>query len=164
MGDIHSTGSFGPWQGEEPRDTPIRGEYSFTHADLNTIKGLGGMLSSTGRYSGMLGEIGVTGTTDTPDFSLDVSGHAVDLKTQFDATVDGTTGDTKLNSVQATLLHTVLQVSGMVKRVDPEKGQGGTAGSYPGAGRGHDIDLTVTSNQARVEDLLTVDGRRCSAP
>ena len=138
VGDIHSTGYFGPWQSDEPRETPMDGEYSFTHADLNTIRGLGGMLSSTGKYSGTLGEIGVRGTTETPDFSLDVSEHPVALRTEFDATVDGTTGDTKLNSVRATLLHTVLQVNGMVIR----------------EASGHRIDLSVASDRARVEDLL----------
>ncbi len=61
VGDIHSTGQFGPWQDDAPRDTPVDGEYSFTNADLGTIKGIAGTLSSTGRYGGTLGEIGVTG-------------------------------------------------------------------------------------------------------
>ena len=115
VGEIHSTGHFGPWQ-DEPRDTPVDGGFSFTQADLGTIKGISGTLSSSGTYRGRLGEIGVTGTTDTPNFALDVSEHPMDLKTVFDATVDGTTGDTRLNSVRASFLETVLQVSGMVIR------------------------------------------------
>ncbi len=158
VGDIHSTGHFGPWHGDEPRDSPVDGSYSFTNADLGTIKGISGMLTSTGRYGGTLGEIGVTGTTDTPDFALDVSEHPVDLKTDFNATVDGTTGDTKLNSVHATLLHTVLDVDGMVMR----------ASDMPGAapGRnvpGHFIDLSVVSDRARVEDILRL-GAKTSPP
>jgi hypothetical protein len=147
VGEIHSTGHFGPWQDDQPRDTPVDGDYSFTHADLGTIKGIGGMLSSTGRFGGTLGEIGIVGTTDTPDFSLDVSEHPVDLKADFDATVDGTTGDTKLNRVHATLLHTVLEASGMVIRAND--GASG-AKNVPG----HSIDISVASDQARVEDLL----------
>jgi len=111
-GEIHSTGHFGPWQQEEPRDTALDGDYTFTNADLGTIKGISGTLASAGKFGGTLGEIGVTGTTDTPDFALDVSDHPVDLKTEFDATVDGTSGDTKLNHVHATLLHTALDVTG----------------------------------------------------
>jgi hypothetical protein len=146
VGEIHSTGHFGPWQREEPRDTPLDGDYSFTNADLGTIKGISGTLASTGRFGGTLGEIGVTGTTETPDFALDVSDHPVNLRTEFDATVDGTTGDTKLNHVHATLLHTTLDVSGVVMR----------ASDVPGAGNvsGHTIDLTVASDRARVEDVL----------
>jgi AsmA-like C-terminal region len=159
VGDIRSTGHFGPWHEDEPRDTPVYGVYSFTHADLKTIKGIGGTLSSTGKYGGTLGEIGVVGTTETPDFSLDVSERPVDLKTEFDATVDGTTGDTKLNSVRATMLHTVLRVSGTVIRAGNSRGQAGTQmtgteGERQNNVSGHFIDLSVVSDQARVEDIL----------
>ncbi len=54
VGDIRSSGLFGPWQQDSPRDTPVQGNYSFDNADLSTIKGIGGILSSTGQYSGTL--------------------------------------------------------------------------------------------------------------
>ena len=38
VGQIHSTGHFGPWQADDPRDTPIDGNYSFTNADLGPSK------------------------------------------------------------------------------------------------------------------------------
>lgn len=159
VGDIHTTGHFGPWQDDAPRDTPMDGEYSFTNADLGTIKGIAGTLSSTGRYGGTLGEIGVTGTTETPNFSVDVSEHPVDLRTQFDATVDGTTGDTRLNRVYATLRNTALEVSGMVRRVSGA-GASGAGVAMPGDSAqnvpGHSIDISVESDQARVEDILTL--------
>ncbi len=92
------------------------------------------------------------GETDTPDFSLDTAQHPVDLKTVFDATVDGTTGDTILNHVHATLLHTVLEVEGKVVRAQDENGRNATPGmeNVPG----HFIEIAVVSNQARVEDIL----------
>ena len=158
VGDIHSSGHFGPWQSEQPRDTPVDGNYSFTNADLGTIKGISGKLTSTGAYGGTLGEIGVTGTTDTPDFALDVSEHPVDLRTVFNATVDGTTGDTKLNSVHATLLRTVLDVNGMVMRASDMPGAVPSQ-SVPG----HFIDLSVASSRARVEDILRL-GAKTSPP
>ncbi|HUV96557.1 MAG TPA: hypothetical protein VMV98_03725, partial [Acidobacteriaceae bacterium] len=65
LGDIASTGNFGPWNADEPSDTPVNGSYSFTNADLSTTHGIAGMLSSQGRYSGQLGTITVDGTTDT---------------------------------------------------------------------------------------------------
>ena len=46
-GNIHATGTFGPWQTESPGDSSVTGHYTFEHADLNTIKGIGGTLSST---------------------------------------------------------------------------------------------------------------------
>jgi len=59
VGNIRSHGLFGPWQEDSPRDTPVQGDYSFSDADLSTIKGIGGTLSSTGQYSGTLSDIDV---------------------------------------------------------------------------------------------------------
>jgi hypothetical protein len=162
VGEIHSTGHFGPWQ-DEPRDTPVDGDFSFTNADLGTIKGISGTLSSSGTYGGTLGDIDVTGTTDTPDFALDVSEHPVDLKTAYNATVDGTTGDTRLNSVRASFLETVLQVSGMVIRAGEAHGRGHLPGDKPDEAPGHIIDLSIASSKARVEDVLRL-GVKTSPP
>ena len=104
MGNILSTGLFGPWQADNPRGTPVDGTYSFTHADLGTIKGIGGILSSTGKYAGTLENIVVDGTTDTPDFRISVSGHPLPLHTSFHPIVDGTNGDTYLQPVRANIL------------------------------------------------------------
>ncbi|MFZ1168796.1 MAG: AsmA-like C-terminal region-containing protein [Candidatus Sulfotelmatobacter sp.] len=145
VGDIQSTGLFGPWQQDSPRDTPVQGDYSFTHADLSTIKGIGGMLSSTGEYSGTLGNIVVHGETDTPDFRIASSGHAVPLHTEFHAVVDGTSGDTYLQPVNATFLHSSLTANGSVVRVSAPKG--------------HDIELDVVLDKARIEDLLQLGVR-----
>jgi len=147
VGDIHSTGLFGPWQQDSPRDTPVQGEYSFNHADLGTIKGIGGMLSSIGQYSGTLNNIVVHGTTDTPDFRIASSGHPVSLHTEFHAVVDGTCGDTYLKPVKASFLHTSFTASGSVVRL--EKGHG----------RGHDIALDVVLDRGRIEDLLRLGVR-----
>jgi len=142
VGNVHSTGSFGPWQGDNPRDTPVNGSYEFTHADLTSIHGLGGILSSTGRFSGTLGNLTADGVTDTPDFRLDISDHPMALHTEFHAVVDGTTGDTQLEPVRAVVGHTVLVATGSVKRA------AGVAG--------HDTDLTVVIEKGRIEDMLTL--------
>ena len=101
VGQIMSSGLFGPWQPDSPRDTPVSGTYSFDHADLGTVKGIGGILSSTGKYAGILDKIVVDGTTDTPDFHIAISGRNVPLHTEFHAIVDGTNGDTYLQPVRA---------------------------------------------------------------
>jgi hypothetical protein len=140
VGDIDSKGEFGPFNPEEPRESPVRGEYTFSHADLGTLKGIGGILSSTGRYDGTLGRIVVDGQTDTPDFRINISGRPVPLKTTFHAIVDGTNGDTYLQPVQATILSTPLTVTGFVIRsVDP---------------KGHHIQLDVTILTGNIDDLL----------
>jgi len=140
LGNIATTGNFGPWNADEPSDTPVNGSYSFTHADLSTTHGIAGMLSSQGKYSGQLDTITVDGTTDTPDFSIDVSGHKVDLTTQFHAIVNGTNGNTYLQPVKAHFLHTDITATGDVVR----------ARNQPG----HDIHLDVTVNRGRIENLL----------
>ena len=81
----------------------MTGKYTFEHADLNTIKGIGGTLHSVGDFTGRLDRIEVHGTADVPDFSLDTANHPVPLHTQFSAIVDGTTGDTYLQPVEAKL-------------------------------------------------------------
>src|SRR5262249_31962563 len=63
IGDIHSIGQFGPWNADSPGDSPVRGRYNFSNADLGSIKGIGGILSSTGEYTGELDNIVVDGQT-----------------------------------------------------------------------------------------------------
>ena len=140
VGDIQSNGLFGPLNENSPRDSAVEGDYSFTNADLGTLKGIGGILSSTGRYGGTLGRIEVDGETDTPDFRITASGHRVPLHTDFHAIVDGTDGDTYLDPVKATILHSSLTARGKVIRMK--------------SGHGHEIDLDVAIDHAAIEDLL----------
>jgi len=140
VGHILSSGLFGPWQADSPRDTPVSGTYSFDHADLSTIKGIGGILSSTGKYSGILDKIVVDGATDTPDFRVATGGRAVPLHTDFHAIVDGTSGDTYLQPVKAKILNSWLEANGSVVRT-----------KFP---PGHDVELTVVIEKGRIEDLL----------
>lgn len=139
-GNIQSTGSFGPFREDAPRESAVEGAYSFTNADLGTLPGISGILSSTGKYGGTLGKIEVSGTTDTPDFRLAISGHPVALHTDFHAIVDGTDGDTYLQPVRAHFLHSTFTARGKVIRVRSP--------------HGHDIELKVEMDHARIEDLL----------
>ena len=139
-GRVDTEGHFGPWQGAAPRTTPVRGAYTFTNADMNTIKGLGGTLSSRGEYSGVLERIEVTGGTDTPDFSVDIAGQPVHLTTRFKAVVDGTNGNTYLEQVDARLLESHIHAKGAVVRTKDVKGR--------------HVALDITIHKARIEDLL----------
>jgi AsmA-like C-terminal region len=145
VGNIHSIGSFGPWEEENPRKTPVHGSYSFRDADLSTIKGIGGILSSTGQYAGALDRIVVDGTTETPDFRVAVSGRPVPLHTEFHALVDGTSGDTYLEPVKAKLVDSWLVATGSVVRTKPH---------------GHNVQLDVAIENGRIEDLLRLATRR----
>jgi len=146
VGRILSSGLFGPWHADNPRDTPVSGTYSFHDADLGTIKGLGGTLSSTGEYSGILEKIVVDGSTDTPDFRISIADRPVPLHTEFHATVDGTSGDIHLQPVKAKLLNTWLSAEGSVVRTKDFKG--------------HHVKLDVTIDRGQIEDLLKLAERK----
>ena len=138
-GDIHAKGTFGPWNNDSPGDSTVTGHYTFDHADLNPIKGIGGILSSVGEFTGQLNDITVDGTTETPDFSLDTANHAMPLHTKFHAIVDGTSGDTYLQPVDARLGESDFSCKGAVINVK---------------GKGHIIDLDVTVANGRIQDFL----------
>jgi hypothetical protein len=139
-GEIATTGSFGPWAKDDPGATPLQGKYSFNKADLNTIKGIGGILTSTGEFTGTLEKIDVKGQTSVPDFSLDIGGAPVPLKTQFHSVVDGTNGNTYLKQVNAMLAETAIDASGAIE-------------SRPGI-KGRFVDLDVTIRNGRIQDVL----------
>jgi hypothetical protein len=139
-GEIATHGRFGPWNADDPGGTPVTGEYDFTNADLGPFPGIAGILSSTGKYDGLLSELQVRGQTDTPDFSLDRVGRPVPLHTDFSATVDGTNGDTYLHPVNATLVKSLIVAVGKVVR-EPEK-------------HGHLTSIDVTVPDGRIQDFL----------
>lgn len=149
-GRIETSGSFGPWNASDPDLTPVRGEYAFKHANLDDIKGIGGTLSSVGRYSGLLQRIDVTGQTETPDFSIDLAGRPVPLETQFTAIVDGTNGDTWLERVEATLGRTTIVASGAVVRTQNVKGRR--------------VTLQLHIGEGYIEDLLRLAVKASSDP
>jgi hypothetical protein len=139
-GEIDCAGTFGPWVPDEPRHTPVDAKFTFSNADMGTIKRLEGTLQSTGKFSGPLDFLNVEGTTDTPNFALRISGHPINLHTDYTAIVDGTNGNVILKPVIAHFRHTTLVVNGEVADLTPEKGR--------------TIALNVVSASARIEDLL----------
>jgi hypothetical protein len=143
-GEIHVKGNFGPWQADEPRTTPLSADYSFKDADLSVFKGIAGILSSTGNFSGVLESIEVQGETTVPDFTVDTGGHPTMLKTEFDATVDATNGDTLLHPVTAHIGSTILICNG------------GVVGPDDKTMHGKEVILDIVSQNARIEDLLSL--------
>lgn len=139
-GEIATTGTFGPWFKGDPGRTPLNGRYSFERADLGTINGIGGTLSSRGTFDGMLARIAVEGKTTTPDFRIDIGGAAMPLDTTFSAIVDGTNGNTYLKKVDARLRRTRIEASGAVVATPHVKGR--------------TVTIDVVIQDGRVEDLL----------
>lgn len=139
-GEIVSSGKFGPWNAEEPSETPVQGSYSFENADLSVFKGIAGTLSSTGNYHGVLERIEAQGKTDTPNFTLKVSGNPVHLTTQYQAVIDGTDGDTSLQPVTGQFGHSSVTARGSVA------GHKGIPGK--------NISLDIVVERGRLEDML----------
>jgi uncharacterized protein involved in outer membrane biogenesis len=149
-GEIVAKGKFGPWAADDVGKTPVSGQYSLRRTDLGTFGGIAGVLSSVGEFGGTLSHIGVRGTSETPDFTVKSSAHQLQLRTDFQAVVDGTTGDTLLQAVTAKFWRTTVSAGGSVAA--DAKQQGKTAR----------IDLAA--DNARIEDLLKLFARSERAP
>ncbi|ODS52554.1 MAG: hypothetical protein ABS36_15995 [Acidobacteria bacterium SCN 69-37] len=141
-GLVTTTGTFGPWVPGEIFASPLEGDYTFEHADLSTINGIGGTLESTGHYSGTIQRIVAQGQAQVPDFSLDLGGRPQALTADFDAVVTGTNGTTVLERVDATLVHTRMAVEGAVINLD-------------GPGN-HALEFAVKIEDGRIEDILAL--------
>lgn len=139
-GDIAAHGQIGRWMRLDPGQTRVEGEYLFEDANLGVFKGISGILSSTGQFSGPLERLDVRGRTETPAFALTSARNPMPLATEFDALVDGTSGDTILRSVRARLGESHIATSGRVVRSRDVKGRL--------------IALDITVDRARIEDFL----------
>ena len=139
-GEVTAAGKFGVWNENDPGQTPISGDYKFENADLGVYGGIGGTLSSVGKFNGKLGHIDISGTTDTPDFEVRSGHHPVRLTTEFSAYVDGTNGDTFLHRVEAHFGKTHVVAQGSVAK--SKDGKGKTA------------LLSLVSDGGRIEDIL----------
>ncbi len=148
-GEIRSSGKFGPWNTDAAL-TPVSGSYTFRDADLGVFRGISGKLSSEGNYAGQLDNINVEGHTDTPDFALRISGHPVHLTTEFRARVDGTNGNTYLDSVLGHFGRSSVQTHGMVEK-------------KPGD-RGKTVSLDAIVSGGRLEDMLRLAVKSSDAP
>jgi hypothetical protein len=139
-GEITASGKFGVWNINDPGQTPVSGEYKFDQADLKVFHGIAGMLSSVGKFGGVLAHIEIAGSTDTPNFEVQSGGHRVQLTTEFSAYIDATRGDTFLKRVDAHFWRTHIVAEGSIAE-SPNR-QSKTAL----------IDLSVSNG--RIEDIL----------
>ena len=149
-GEITSEGKFGPLNMNDLASTPLSGEYKFQQADLSVFNGIAGTLSSAGDFEGTLGEVGVRGTIDIPDFQVLRSKHPVHMTSRFSAAVNAKNGDVLLKQVQASFLQTSVAASGSV------------AGKAGQKGKTTSVDLEV--NNGRIQDLLQLLASSKHAP
>jgi hypothetical protein len=140
-GEIDVNGKFGPWHRDEPGDTPLEGAFNFAKADLSVFKGISGTLASYGYFGGTLDQLEADGQTDTPDFTITVGGHPFPLHVKYQALIDGTNGDTRLNNIDAWFLNSYLHATGAV--LDAPKGR-----------HGRTVTLDVAMDKSRIEDVM----------
>jgi len=139
-GEIRTDGHLGPLRPQDPGQTVVSGSYVFEGADLSVFPGIRGTLSSAGKFDGMLERIEIEGSTDAPEFMVTKSDHAVDLRTQFHAIVNGMDGDVALQSVKAQFERTSVVSDGEVARKEGAEGKSVSIGS--------------TEQQGRIQDWL----------
>jgi hypothetical protein len=157
-GTVETEGRIGPWNTDEVTETPLHGTYALIDANLSTINGIGGTLQSHGQYEGRLTAIDVTGTTTTPDFSLDLGGRPVPLETKFHARVDGTDGSTRLLRVDARLRDTSIVARGLIDNREGPGNRAVTIDSEIVDGRIEDIlALAVDSEEPMLEGDFTAE-------
>ena len=169
-GPVHAEGSFGPWVTQDPGSSAVSGTYHMEKADMAVFKGIAGLITSDGKFSGALRALAVTGTANVPDFRLAHFGNPMPLATRFVARVDGTDGDTWLDKVYATLGRSQFETAGQVVRlridtngnaVQAQAAQSGVQQSSvqrPGID-GHLIDLNVNIARGQMEDFLKLTSK-----
>jgi hypothetical protein len=140
-GEIKTSGHFGPWMTKNEGRTPLDGRFTFDRADLSVFKGIAGTLSAKGTFNGSLARIDINGDTDTPNFTIRISGHPFGLKAKYHSVVDGTNGDTRLERIDAAFLKSSLVAKGAV--IDE-----------PGHVKGRIVSLDVDMERARIEDVM----------
>jgi AsmA-like C-terminal region len=149
-GEIRSRGKLGPWDSQHMNDIPLSGSYTFDGVNLGVFEGIGGTLTGTGNFRGVLGRIETEGTTDTPKFEVTRSHHRVALKAKFVASVDGMNGDTTLHSVEGSFLKTPVHIEGFVA------GKSGQPGKT--------TSLNASVRNGRIDDVLWLFVHEPKAP
>src|SRR5262249_35457113 len=150
-GEIEVQGGFGPWNRDEPGDTPLTGQFVFAKADLSVFKGIAGTLSSRGSFDGTLERIAARGETETPDFMVAIGGHKFALHATYRALIDGTNGDTSLEEIDANFLNSHLLAKGAVLHAKKNA-------------HGRTVNLDVNMDRARVEDVMAMAVKAAKPP
>jgi hypothetical protein len=164
-GEVTTSGNFGVWNINHPGQTPVSGEYKLDQADLSVYHGIAGMLSSVGKFGGILAHIDIAGSTDTPNFEVQSGGHRVPLTTEFSAYVDATHGDTFLKQVDAHFWRTHVVAEGSIKESPSEHGKTALIDLRVRNGRIEDIlGLFVTAKRAPMSGSVTLQARTEIAP
>jgi hypothetical protein len=138
--EVEIVGDFGPYASNDLGAAPLAGSFTMKHADLSKFHAFTGTLTAQGKFEGKLGALQVNASTDAPQFGLTDTGHAIPLRTEFSALVNGTNGDIKFEPVHASLGETKLVAQGQL--------------ASDTAGHGKVLTVDSSSDEARIQDLM----------
>jgi hypothetical protein len=148
--DIDADGRLGPWNGPDPSLTPLQGMYTMASCDLATLPGLKGILSSQGRFQGVLRNIEIAGDANVAQFSLSVSGRPEPLHASLQAMVDASDSSLSIEHMNGTLQSSPLVASGAVHNVQND--------------RLRDIALDISVERGRLEDIVPLVVKSQTSP
>jgi hypothetical protein len=140
QGSVRVSGQIGPWNWKDIGRTQMTGFFALPHADLGSFGGIQGSLNAGGRFAGPLSRVVCSGSVEVPDFRISRSIHAVNLSTNFRASVNGLTGDTSLESAESHFNQTVIETQGVIR----------TDGQHPGK----TAFLRLSIEEGQVGDVL----------
>lgn len=148
--DIDAAGRLGPWNARDPSFTPLQGTYTMASCDLATLPGLKGILSSQGRFQGVLQRVEIAGDANVAQFSLSVSGRPEPLHASLQAVVDASNGSVAIEHMNGMLQSSSLVASGVVHNVQDD--------------RLRDIALDVSVDRGRLEDIVPLVVKSKTSP
>jgi hypothetical protein len=139
-GEIQSRGHFGPWNSDDPGQTPVSGTYKFEHAYLGVFQSIDGVMNSHDNFQGTLSKMEAHGSVDIPDFKIRRAARSSPIDSRFDAFVNGMNGDVHLEHVETVIVKTNVLARGSVAE-------------EPGP-RGKITSLDLNVSQGRIQDVL----------
>jgi hypothetical protein len=139
-GEIQTRGHFGPWNSDNPGQTPVSGTYKFEHAFLGVFQGIDGVLSSHDNFQGTLAKMKTHGSVDIPDFKVRRAARSSPIESRFDSFVNALNGDVHLDHVETMIVKTNVLARGSIEE-------------EPGPRRKiTSLDLNVSNG--RIQDVL----------
>jgi hypothetical protein len=114
-GVVRAHGQFGPWDIVHVGEMQASGHYELSHADLSVFHPVLGTLESNGEFRGRLKELSVAGHAEIPSLETRNAQRPIAFHADYRATVDGTTGDTRIESIGAAFLHSKLVAHGDIR-------------------------------------------------
>ncbi|MGP0072185.1 MAG: AsmA-like C-terminal region-containing protein [Bryobacteraceae bacterium] len=148
--DVEIRGKLGPWDARDPSLTPIDGTYAIGRSDLTKLPGLKGILSSQGRFEGVLQRARIAGNANVSGLGLSLSGSLERLHASFEARLDAADGSASIDSMTGSLQDSRFDAVGSVHNIQDD--------------RLRDVALDLSIGQGRIEDVLPLAVKSKTSP